>query len=151
VHERETKCCCAGVENRGRSGAKVIDLRWLSGDARIIGREKLSVLKVFWKRCKLSTKATTGVKKFKFRKPWKDHRQCSDLVLVRRRRRNPSFTIRGRTRFFSLSAWNKEKQRRREQQACFSSVSRLKKQKLQRRQKNGDQVCSKQLYDLDQA
>jgi hypothetical protein len=39
---------------------------------------------------------------------------------VRRRRRrrsssrNPSFTIRGRTRFFSLSAWNKEKQRRRE-------------------------------------
>jgi hypothetical protein len=50
----------------------------------------------------------------------------------RRRRRNPSFTIRGRTRFFSLSAWNKEKQRRREQQACFSSVSRLKKQKLQR-------------------
>ncbi len=30
----------------------------------------------------------TGVKKFKFRNPWKDHRQCSDLVLVRRRRRN---------------------------------------------------------------
>jgi hypothetical protein len=69
----------------------------------------------------------------------------------RRRRRNPSFTIRGRTWFFSLSAWNKEKQRRREQQDCFSSVSRLKKQKLQRRQKNGAHVCSKQLYDLNQA
>jgi hypothetical protein len=55
-----------------------------------------------------------------------------NVTRVRRRRRNPSFTIRGRTRFFSLSAWNKEKQRRREQQACFSSVSRLKKQKLQR-------------------